>query len=207
MSGNSDRDVDFLEWAQKGYYRRERQNNMFGFAGRDPLGLPRTFGGALVTPPGRYLLPPDLEPWVLEPRREDRVLPHEKRLGVTDTFQGTYGYFFGGGWTFGLVENRNLRATADSVSRYLQRNTAGTFPVEFTYGDPSGLLRGTHDVTNGMPADPFDDFFLSAPPATGYYLIRVQVEIGGSGDTNSGRPRIPLFRAQPKIKVSDFSGL
>lgn len=114
----------------------------------------------------------------LYPERSDFV--YGRRTIIPDRPQGIFGYFFGGGWAFGQVENPTFRYTADSVRRYRElqpgANGTATFTVEYRAGDPDGIQAGVIDLDAGqeIPVD---------IPEGEYLLVRQTKTVGGpSGD-------------------------
>jgi hypothetical protein len=86
-----------------------------------------------------------------------------RRTGAVDRGQGIFGYFFGGGWAFGQVENDNFTYTADSVQRYIDASDSGysSFLLEYWADDREGVQIGVIDLDAG-----------EAIPDGGYYLVQ-----------------------------------
>lgn len=55
---------------------------------------------------------------LIKPRKEFRI--YGGRTGILDRSQGIFGYFFGGGWVHGIVENERFRASPASIDEYKQ---------------------------------------------------------------------------------------
>lgn len=71
---------------------------------------------------------------LIRPSKHDRIFGGRK--GTLDTSQGTFGYFYGGGWTFGLVEHAHFRVTSDSFAPYKNEGkTELTFRAGNVVGD------------------------------------------------------------------------
>ncbi|MEM7637533.1 MAG: hypothetical protein AAF269_00615 [Pseudomonadota bacterium] len=85
----------------RGYYVRER----------------RPFRQRRVRRPNRRFVKKNLPAtFTLRPLKHHRVFGG--RTGALDRLQGVSGYFFGGGWVFGFVENERFRATPDAFDAY-----------------------------------------------------------------------------------------
>lgn len=107
-----------------------------------------------------------------------RPLPIHRVYGgrgsATDLAQGIFGYFFGGGWAFGLIENNSFRVTAESFAAYRAivpgPNGTATLTIEWRAGDPRGIQVGTIDLDSGQ----------SIPNSIGdnnYYLVRKEITL------------------------------
>lgn len=81
----------------------------------------------------RYKLVPNTT--LIRPKKRDRLFGGRK--GALDTSQGTFGYFYGGGWTFGLVEHSQFRVTADSFAPFKDNDRR---QLTFRAGNVSGEL-------------------------------------------------------------------
>ena len=90
---------------------------------------------------------PDVRSLRPEPRHEI----FGGRTGVLDRVQGVFGYFFGGGWVYGLVENRAFRAYGAGVEAY-QSTPPGTAlaPLLFRAGRD---LSGPREDDAAVPQD------------------------------------------------------
>lgn len=91
-------------------------------------------------------------PEVRSLRPETRHEVFGPRTGFLDRVQGVFGYFFGGGWVYGLVENTGFRASAAGYSAYQSTSLSDALsPLGFRVGaNLSGDPAGTFNV----PADP-----------------------------------------------------
>lgn len=83
---------------------------------------------------------------IIKPKKEDEI--YGPRTGFADRIQGIYGYFYGGGWAFGSVENSIFRVTTDSFRRYesMKANQETEIVVTYRAGDPSGEQTGEFDL-------------------------------------------------------------
>lgn len=90
------------------------------------------------------------------------------RTGFLDRVQGVFGYFFGGGWVYGLVENDRFRAHAAGYTAYQETAASDPLaPLPFRAGEK---LAGAKTGEIHVPADPQPDL-----PADGYlqaHLVR-----------------------------------
>jgi hypothetical protein len=83
------------------------------------------------------------------------------RTGFLDRVQGVFGYFFGGGWVYGLVENTGFRASTAGYTAYQSTSLSDPLsPLGFRVG---GALVGDPDGAFNVPADPRPQV-----PANGY---------------------------------------
>lgn len=101
----------------------------------------------------------------LRPERRHEVFGG--RTGFLDRLQGVFGYFFGGGWVYGLVENADFRAHAEGYTAYQNTPANDTLaPLPFRAGkDLSGEASGAVAV----PGDPRPKL-----PRDGYLLTRLE---------------------------------
>ena len=88
------------------------------------------------------------------------------RTGFLDRVQGVFGYFFGGGWVYGLVENENFRASVSGYSAY--QNTGPGEPLTPLGFRVGGDLSGDPQSVFDVPRDPQPKV-----PADAYLLARV----------------------------------
>ncbi|MEL8055306.1 MAG: hypothetical protein AAGK66_04070 [Pseudomonadota bacterium] len=77
----------------------------------------------------------------LESPNTDLIKPAKKnviyggRTGLLDRKQGTFGYFFGGGWVYGLVENDRFRAEPAGIDEYkTEYNLSPVFRAGYVKG-------------------------------------------------------------------------
>ena len=136
---------------QKGYYARER---------RPFRRKPWLIGW----------LKPDVRP--LEPLRRHQV--YGRRTGLKDRLQCTFGYFFGGGWVFGLVENRRFRAGSAGLKSY---ETSGDRILPWRAGDIDGSEVKSADWPVGDPLPK-----LSKLPKEAYLTLRLHRDAVGTAD-------------------------
>lgn len=74
------------------------------------------------------------------------------RTGFLDRVQGVFGYFFSGGWVYGLVENTGFRAVTSGYSAY--QNTAPAEPLTALGFRVGGDLSGDPEGRFSVPGDP-----------------------------------------------------
>lgn len=101
----------------------------------------------------------------LRPERRHEVFGG--RSGFLDRVQGVFGYFFGGGWVYGLVENRQFRAYAEGVQTYqAAAPDSDLSPLPFRAGrNLAGSLQGEGQVPQDkrpkLPKEGYLDLALS----------------------------------------------
>lgn len=80
------------------------------------------------------------------------------RTGALDRFQGICGYFFGGGWVFGFIENERFRATPEAFEAYTTDSDAD---LKFRAGNVASrapawgemVWRPGDTIPDNIPAD------------------------------------------------------
>jgi len=76
--------------------------------------------------------------------------------GALDRAQGIFGYFFGGGWAFGFVENENARYTYQSVEQYAAASLGDSIQVTWRVGENPTDTRKTvfREIVHGEEGIP-----------------------------------------------------
>ncbi len=92
------------------------------------------------------------------------------RTGFLDRVQGVFGYFFGGGWVYGLVENASFRAHAAGYTAY--QNTAASDPLSPLPYRAGRKLAGVKTGEVHVPADPQPGL-----PADGYLNVQLARDV------------------------------
>jgi hypothetical protein len=73
------------------------------------------------------------------------------RQGTTDTNQPVWGWFSGGGWAFGRVENSTHRLTTETYVRYRNAGSGQRIPLTWAESDATGArIVRTEFVTVGV---------------------------------------------------------
>lgn len=119
----------------------------------------------------RHTLVPDCRR--IRPNTKDFVAG--RRTGLLDRRQGVYGYFFGGGWVFGLVENDNFRATAASLEAYKSAKSGDTITAQYRLGKP-------HRAQDAAFPERTLAYGQSLPknwgPRAGYSFVNITITVG-----------------------------
>ncbi len=151
----------YKKYATHGYYGRQRR----------PFVREDTAGGYYYSNPFPRFKP-DTSP--IQPRRSDQV--YGGRTGALDRSQSTAGYFFGGGWAFGHIENEHFRVQEESFLEYMDLEAhQSSIVVEYRVGDPAGTEIGEPiDLDRG-------GIIPDTVPDGHYYIVRQTLSVGFPG--------------------------
>lgn len=92
------------------------------------------------------------------------------RTSFLDRVQGVFGYFFGGGWVYGLVENDRFRAHAAGYTAY--QNAAASDPLSPLPFRAGRQLAGVKIGDVHVPADPQPGL-----PTDGYLQVQLARDV------------------------------